>query len=361
MSEERYYDGAKLLSLKDINGKDPEIYICTSNRSAGKTTYFSRLAVNRFLRRREKFALLYRFNYELDDIADKFFKDIGALFFAGYQMHSERRASGIYHELILEFPDSTEEKPHADSCGYAISINSADQLKKYSHLFSDVQLILFDEFQSETGHYCPNEIRKFQSIHTTISRGQGKQNRRVPVIMISNPVSVINPYYAAMGISSRLRPSTHFLRGRGYVLEQGKNKHAADALSASSFMSAFENNSYAEYAANGNYLNDHDAFIASMPENGNYLVTLKYNDHFYSVKEYSESGILYVTDSYDKTYPFRIAIDLEDHAVNYVLLSKNDGMITKFRFLFDHGCVRFKNQLCKDAFMTLCCYKYLIK
>ena len=46
--EQKYYDGTKLLSLMDINGKRPEIYISTSNRSAGKTTYFNRFFVNRF-------------------------------------------------------------------------------------------------------------------------------------------------------------------------------------------------------------------------------------------------------------------------------------------------------------------------
>lgn len=34
-----FYDGAKLLSLKDIDGNTPEIYMCTSNRNGGKTTY----------------------------------------------------------------------------------------------------------------------------------------------------------------------------------------------------------------------------------------------------------------------------------------------------------------------------------
>ena len=71
-----YYDGTKLLSLKDINGKQPEIFLCTSNRSGGKTTYFGRLCVNKFLKKREKFMLIYRFNYELDDCANKFFKDL---------------------------------------------------------------------------------------------------------------------------------------------------------------------------------------------------------------------------------------------------------------------------------------------
>ena len=41
-----YYDGTKLLSMRDLNGDIPEIYICTSNRTAGKTTYFNRKVHN---------------------------------------------------------------------------------------------------------------------------------------------------------------------------------------------------------------------------------------------------------------------------------------------------------------------------
>ena len=55
-----YYDGTKLLSLTDIHGNRHEIYMCTTNRTGGKTTYFGRLVVNRFLDKREKFGLLYR-------------------------------------------------------------------------------------------------------------------------------------------------------------------------------------------------------------------------------------------------------------------------------------------------------------
>ena len=58
-----YYDGTKLLSMKDLNGKTPELYLCTTNRTGGKTTYFGRLVVNRFIKHGKKFALLYRYNY----------------------------------------------------------------------------------------------------------------------------------------------------------------------------------------------------------------------------------------------------------------------------------------------------------
>ena len=55
-----YYDGTKLLSMKDLNGKTPELFLCTTNRTGGKTTYFGRLVVNRFIKQGKKFALLYR-------------------------------------------------------------------------------------------------------------------------------------------------------------------------------------------------------------------------------------------------------------------------------------------------------------
>lgn len=42
----KYYDGTRLLSMLDANGNKPEIYICTTNRTGGKTTYFGRLLIN---------------------------------------------------------------------------------------------------------------------------------------------------------------------------------------------------------------------------------------------------------------------------------------------------------------------------
>ena len=54
----QYYDGTKLLSMLDINGKKPEIYMTTTNRTGGKTTYFGRLLVNRFKKTGAKFCLL---------------------------------------------------------------------------------------------------------------------------------------------------------------------------------------------------------------------------------------------------------------------------------------------------------------
>lgn len=345
MSE--YYDGTKLLSMLDINNQKPEIYICCGNRTGGKTTFFNRMVVKRFLDKGEKFALLYRYNYELDDCADKFFKDISTLFFNGMEMTSVRRASGIYHELLLD------EK----SCGYAISLNSADQIKKYSHLLSDVCRMLFDEFQSETGKYCPNEINKLQSVHTSIARGQGKQTRYVPVYMLSNTVTILNPYFVEFGICDRLKADTKFLKGDGFVMEQCYIESASLAQKQSAFNRAFKNSNYLAYSAENIYLNDNTAFI-ERPVNAQsrYIATLKYCGKEYGLREYASLGIIYCDNNPDKTYKYKISVTTDDHQINYVMLKRNDMFLENLRYLFERGCFRFKDMKCKEAVLKALSY-----
>ena len=341
-----YYDGTKLLSMKDINGKQPELLLCTTNRTGGKTTFFGRYVINRFKKRGEKFGLLYRYNYELDDCADKFFKDLSTLFFNGEIMTSKRKANGIFHELWLG----------DEHCGYAISINSADAIKKYSHLFSDITTILFDEFQTESGRYCSDEVQKFVSIHTSIARGQGKQVRFVPVIMLSNAVTIINPYYVALGISNRLSNGTKFLKGDGYVLEQGFIESASNQQKTSGFNRAFSSQKYVEYSSQNIYLNDSATFIDKPSGKSRYIATLKYEGNNYAIREYSELGIMYCDDKADMSFPTKVTVTTDDHQINYVMLKQNSLFISTLRYFFERGCFRFKDLKCKECILKCLSY-----
>lgn len=346
MLKNQYYDGTKLLSMTDINGNKPELLLCTTNRTGGKTTYFGRLVVNRFKKHGKKFGLIYRYNYELDDCADKFFKDLSTLFFNGEIMTSKRRAQGIFHELWLG----------DKHCGYALSLNSADTLKKYSHLFNDIDSMIFDEFQTESGKYCKDEIKKLLSIHTSVARGQGKQVRYVPVYMLSNAVTIINPYYVALGISERLNTDTKFLKGDGFVLEQGFIDSASKAQKESGFNRAFSKEKYVTYSSENIYLNDNATFIEKPSGKGLYLATLKYNGCNYGIREYGEQGIIYCDDRADVTFRNRITVTTDDHEVNYVMLKRNDVFINMLRYYFEHGAFRFKDLKCKEC--VLKCLSY---
>ena len=342
----KYYDGTKLLSMLDLNGKKPEIYMCTTNRTGGKTTYFGRLCVNRFLDKGEKFCLIYRYNYELDDVADKFFKDLKGLFFPDKTMTAKKRAKGIFQELFI----------NDKSCGYAIALNSSDSIKKYSHLFSDVSRMIFDEFQSESNHYCTDEIAKFLSVHTSIARGQGEQVRYVPVFMLANQVTIINPYYVAMGICNRLNTETKFLRGDGYVLEQGFIESASDSQKESGFNRAFKENNYVSYSSENVYLNDNYSFIEKPAGKSRYICTLKYKGNDFGVKEYAESGFIYCDDKPDSSFPMKITVTTDDHSINYIMLKRNDFFLSNLRYLFERGCFRFKDIKCKEAILNALSY-----
>lgn len=337
-----YYDGTKILSYLDINGNKPTFYLVTGNRTAGKTTYFERLQVNRFIKKNKKFIVLYRYEYELINAAEQYFKDIGALFFPDYEMTSMSRAKSHYYELFL----------NKKSCGYALAINGSDTIKRFSHVFSDVDSILFDEFQSESGNYCPNEITKFLSILKSVSRGQGEQYRYVPVYMLSNPVTILNPYFVKMGISTRLKNETKFLKGDGWILEQCYNESAAMAQSNSGIDRAFPSEQYISYSSEGTYLNDSLSFIDTPKGNSIYMCTLKIYNTEFGIREFVTSGLIYCSYNVDSTCNRKICVTTDDHEINYVMLKKNDYIIRLLRYYFSKGCFRFKDLTCKDAVIS---------
>ena len=346
MEQPTYYDGTKLLSLKDINGNTPEIYMCSGNNTAGKTTYFSRLVLNKFINGSGKFMIVNRFRYELDECADKFFKDINGLFFKDGEMTSVRRAEGMFHELFY----------NNVSCGYAVAMNNVDQVKKYSHFFSDVDRMFFDEFQSETNHYCQDEVNKFRALHKAVARGQGKQVRYVPVYMCANDITLLNPYYVAMGISKRLNETTKFIRGDGFVLERCFVESASRAQKESGFNRAFGDDKYNRYSQGKFYLNDNYAFIERPQGNSRYIATIKYNGDEFAIREYAELGIIYIDDRADSSFPTKIAVTTDDHNINYVMLKRNDVFLQSLRYFFEKGCIRFRSLKCKEAILNTLTY-----
>lgn len=279
----KYYDGTKLLSLKDINGKRPAIFCVTSNRTAGKTTFMSKTVVNAFIKRGQKFMVLYRYKTDLPGVAMSFFKDIKGLFFPEWDMTAKSVNKDAYYNLYL----------NEEHCGYAVAINSAHKLKNISHMFNDVDNIFFDEFQAENNEYCPGEVGKFQSLYRSIARGNGEMNRYVRVIMCGNPVTLLNPYYIEWGISDKLMSTTRFYRGDGVVVEQGYNEYAAQAQRESAFSRAFSDSAYTAYSAEAVYLDDNQAFIAKPEGKSRYLCTIKYKGNSYSVRAYEDAGVVY--------------------------------------------------------------------
>lgn len=298
-TEEPYYNGEKLLNMLDLDGERPEIYISTSNRSAGKTTFFNGSAVHDFIQNGNKFTILYRNKYETESAAESFFKEIGKIFFPRLTMIQETLVKNVCYRLLIGESVDIDDSDAAFCgvcCGYVISLSAAEQIKRCSHLMSDSTKIIFDEFQSEKGAYLKNEISLLMSIHDSLARGDGQQAKYLPLYLIGNLIDIYNPYYESLGITQRLTPECNYMRGNGWVLEQGFNAAASESHEKSAFHKAFASESYTATSKAKEYLIKDSQFIdKTIPNRGLYIATIRFNSINYGIRYIEEYNIYYIS------------------------------------------------------------------
>lgn len=336
----KYFEAHDITEYRDINGNIPEILIVDGNRSAGKTTGFSKKLVDDFLNQNKKFMLIYRYMNELTNISESFFKDIRSLFFPDHEMTEKKKANATYTELYLD----------GTACGYAVALNSAGKLKHYSHVFSDVQQMFFDEYQLENGFYIPDEIKRFVSLHMTVARGQGKVVRFVPVYMCSNSISIFNPYYEAFQIAGKINSKTKVLKGDGFVLLRLTMKEVAQEQEKSAFNRAFAGSGYIKSAVDNSFLNDESYNI--IKEDLKYfqpVLVYKYHDVLYTL--YSNGYKMHVKAGDCNTVQ-RYGATQQDRGENYNSI-RNSGIYSRIRLYYSDGNLTFQTPDAKRSFLEL--------
>lgn len=341
-----FYNGYRLLSRTDSNGRKPEIYIAASNRSAGKTTFFNGLLLHNFLKHGKKFLLLYRRRYEITQAAQGFFKDINKLFFPDLLMDQIPGVKNVFEKLRVY---TKAEKPVKYECGYAASIGAAEQIKKFSHLLSDIDVILFDEAFPENDNYLKKEIDLFMSVHDSLARGNGEMSRYLPVIIVGNMISIFNPYFDALGIVDTLQLNSNFMRGDGFVIEQNFNEVSARKHSESAFHRALSSAAYNAATQEKKYLNtSYDMIDNSVADTGRYLLTIRSEGSLYSVR-YNEQGYFYyVSNTPDSNFRLQHAATEKD--ISDTAIYDPASMYRKvLRDRFRKNQVKFKNLKCKAA------------
>ena len=341
-----FYNGYRLLAMTDTNKRKPEIYIAASNRSAGKTTFYNGYALHKFLQKGKKFLLLYRRRYEIDQAADGFFKDIKKLFYPELSMVQERGIKNVFDKLHVS---RDIEKAPLYHCGYVTSISAAEQIKKYSHLLSDIDMIIFDEAFPEDDRYMKNEIDLFMSVHDSLARGNGQMSKYLPVIIIGNLISVFNPYFDALGIIDTLQLTSNFMRGDGFVIEQNFNEISAARHAESAFHRALSSAAYNAATQEKRYINTaYDMIDNSVADIGRYIATIRYNKNLYSVR-YNEAGFFYyVSDTPDPRYKMQHAATEADITEKSIY---DPGSIYRkmLKDRYRKNQVRFRTLKCKDA------------
>lgn len=368
----KFYDGTGLLSQKDSEGLTPEIFMCQSNNSAGKTTWFSRFLIKKFKTKKELFMLIYRYNNELDGIGDQFWAPVEDL---GVYPDDKFSTEFEIYEEDEEDEDPADKKSRKkkppkkpqgyvklylnnELCGFAVALSNVEKNKKNSKVFNKVTRMFMDEFQTESNRYLKDEVKKLFALHKAVARGKGQPSRYVPVYMCSNPVTLLNPYYTAMGVVKHMQKGQRFAKGIGWVLEIGYNEGSAKALSESRFNLALsqEDPSYLQYSAQGVYLNDNVAFVEKLTGPNQYMMTVMLGGKGYAIRRYDQYGYVYCDNSPDLSYPVKLALTTDDHTTSSVLLAQSHPTVRVLRTLFERGLFRFKNLECKEVILKLLSY-----
>lgn len=316
--------------MKDIDGKTPDIYICDGNRTAGKTYSFKLTLLRGWFRHGEQFVLIVRNQVDAKGYGEAFWQDVGSDRYKEHELREEPVSKGTFYKLYID--DLL--------CGFVLPLSMARKVKRYSGLFTNVKCMFFDEYQDESNIYLKDELQLLMSLHTTIARGHGEQSRRVPLYLVSNTVSILNPYYTAFGIHKLLRDNTKFLKGHGWVFEKTMNESAKKAFQESRFNIALADTKYYSYASENLYLNDNKAMIQKPEGVGRYFMSIKYDDNYYNVRIYPTC--VYVSKGYDISHPVKMVFRAQDMCGDhFILATRTCNQWQSLKNWFSSGSLRF--------------------
>lgn len=333
-----FYNGYLLLNMKDLDGNVPEIFICSGNRTAGKTFFFKRFLVRYALKSDTKFLWLTRKKTQLNTASQAFIEDIS-------------NCRDFTHEFTVDGSDFAGVKEiiyGGMTVGYVSYLNYADDIKEASNMFNSVSIIGKDEFQlPNEKDYVDNEVWKFRSIHKSCARGYGKHSRFLPVILVSNMISIINPYFVAFGIHRRIDKSTRKMRGNGWCFQLTYNDTAAQMAKQSAFEKAFGED---EQSMSDNFNQFMDSLGLVGKQKNPYLkIVCVFHVEKRSYGLWAGKGYYYVSTKIDPNCRYQYAMDVESHTENTVLIQRYNPLFSGLRKYFEAGAFRFQDVECRAA------------
>lgn len=332
-----YYCGYSLLNMRDLNDEIPEIFICSGNRTAGKTFFFKRFMMRLCVETKKQFLVLVRKRTQLYTAAKSFVEDLQEC----------KDMPGQYSVNNSDIVGVKEIFYGSYLVGYISYLNYADDIKEASNMFNNVCVIFKDEIQLPNGNYLENEIGKLRSIHKSCARGFGEKTRYLPTILCGNELSLINPYYVTFGIHKRLNKETKKMRGNGWVMQITWNESAAQLATKSAFEKAFGEDKQS-LSDNFNVYMD-NLNMVGVPVNKKYLKILfimYVNKVPFGV--WGGQGFYYVSRKVDLSCPRKYAMDLESHNEKTILIQRNDILFISLRKYFESGLFRFQDVECRS-------------
>lgn len=215
-------------------------------RGHGKTYCYTKKCLDIGLEQKKiSFVVLVRYKEDINAIKDDWWSIVEHLY-PDYIFYSQRNI--IYARNSLEnFP-----------IGEFIALKQYMRAKRKPR--PNVRIIFFDEFLNEENDYLPNEINAFTNICDSIIRNRDN----VRCYLVSNHISVLNPYFNYFGI---YQLGKRFTRGQhDSLLEFTDSAEFVEYRKQTKFGQSIQGTEYGDYAMLGKMLLDDTTNVTNAPD-----------------------------------------------------------------------------------------------
>ncbi len=333
----QFYDYGPVLSRNAV------FNVVIGPRGDGKTYGAKQLAIKNAIKKGEQFILLRRYSTELgtrvsffDDIFHNIQKE-----FPGYTF----RVEGL--EAQMKKPGSRK----YETIGYFVALSKAQQKKSVS--YAKVTTIIFDEFIIDKGavRYLPNETKVLLDFFITVDRYQ----ERTRVIMISNTVSIMNPYFIDWDI--KVEDYQEFItrgvdeNGLPFVVVHLIKDHAFASEVRKTRVGRFiDGSEYADYAIDGAFADNHLTLVKNKTPNAHYYATIETDTGIFSLWIDTFANLMFADEKRPKKENIWTTVP-EKMAPGKVLMMRSDKTMQSLRTAFSHGRLFFSSARARNAFI----------
>lgn len=349
-----YYDGTDLLNralfLNFIKGE----------RGNGKTFYFKRRAIKRFITKKRQFIWLRRYKTEIDNAFRKSFLDdiIEASYNPDVVMSDSERKMWQTLKWKLSGNIITINDERAGYY-YALSTTSG----KKSTPYPKVDELIFDEYLLKPKtpyHYIPEEVTTFLEFVSTVCRLRDN----FKAFCIGNNMSWSDPYSLYFGMKPTKQRFTKYrnpYNNIANVLMEITNCEAyRKRMYSTQFGQLVEGTQYGKYAIDNDSLTDNLDFIKPKSRNSYFRFAIRYNGMYIGFWLDQNEGRMYASRKYDKTSKRLYSLTREDHTLNTYLIvnRRNLFYLRELLLMFANGELYFEDFQVKNNCLEM--LQYLI-
>ena len=338
-------------SFNELRSHDCMMSFVLSNRGGGKTYGAKMIGIKDWIKKREQFVYVRRYDTELET-RQQFFDDIIANNeFPGHEF-KVRGYKGYIRQIVYE----DEEENDWEVLCYFIPLSIANNFK--STPYPLVTKIFYDEVIidiSGNQHYLKNEPRILMELLSTIIR---KRNG-VKFFGMANNVSLVNPHFIFWNI--KVNPNKRFTKSPNgkIVVELFKDSDFIDEMLNTEFGSLIAETDYGKYAIFNESLCDNTAFIKDRPSNLEYKVGFIIEGKEIHCWYDTDSEAYYIDDKgIGDTNKNLFAITTQDYTPNIssISIAKQKYIVKHLKLYYQHSQISYANLTIQQLFQNLVKY-----